>query len=399
MTSGLRKIPSLEMETVAPADLVFTKFRKNKMSLIGLWGFALLFLVACSAPLIANPRPLLIYQCGSLSSPALRYIFAPDSSELIVEKTFNMLLLLFPMSVFCLMVFKGVTARLVFFSSSLLILIIPFILVNAKLDKADWKEYCANLKEGEFAIFAPIRFGPYENVSKPFILPDRRHLFGTDQNGRDVLSRMIYGARVSLAVGILATLMTMIIGIAIGMIAGYFGRNTDIVIMRIVEIIMCFPTFLLLLILMVIMMDRNFKQSIVLVILVIGLTSWTGLCRIVRGEVLKERSLAYIKSCESLGLPVWRIMFFHLLPNIMGPILVSFTFGVAGAVLAESSLSFLGFGVQPPTASWGELLRESLSNPLQNWHLTLWPGLAIFITVVSFNFMGEGLKKAYQPQD
>lgn len=160
---------------------------------------------------------------------------------------------------------------------------------------------------------------------------------------------------------------------------------------------MCFPTFLLLLILMVIMMDRNYKQSILLVIGVIGLTSWTGLSRIVRGEVLKQREMAYILSCKSLGLPVWRIMLFHLLPNILGPIFVTMTFGVAGAILAESGLSFLGFGVQPPTASWGELLREALSNPVENWHLTLWPGLAIFLTVVSFNFVGEGLTKAFDP--
>jgi peptide/nickel transport system permease protein len=209
---------------------------------------------------------------------------------------------------------------------------------------------------------------------------------------------MIYGARVSLAVGLLATAMTMVIGIIVGMISGYFGGKIDIVVMRIVEIIMCFPTFLLLLILMVIMLDNNYRQSILLVILVIGLTSWTGLTRIVRGEVLKERALAYIKSCQSLGIPVWRIMLFHLLPNVSGPILVRFSFGVAGAILAESGLSFLGFGIQPPAPSWGELLRESMSNPLQYWHLTFWPGIAILIAVVSFNFVGEGIRNALNPE-
>ena len=173
----------------------------------------------------------------------------------------------------------------------------------------------------------------------------------------------------------------------------------DFIVMRIVEIIMCFPTFLLLLILMAIMMDRKMEQSILLVIGVIGLTSWTGLSRIVRGEVLQQRAMPYIKACESLGLSIWKIMVYHLLPNISGPILVSFTFGVAGAILSESGLSFLGFGVRAPTASWGELLHQAFSDPLRYWHLTLWPGAAIFISVVSFNFAGEALHRAFDPKN
>jgi peptide/nickel transport system permease protein len=209
---------------------------------------------------------------------------------------------------------------------------------------------------------------------------------------------MIYGARVSLAVGFLATGVSIFIGALLGLSGGYFGGWVDISLMRVVEIIICFPTFLLLLILMAIMMDYKYEQSILLVIAVIGFTGWTGLTRLVRGEVLKERALPYIKSCESLGLPVWRIMLFHLLPNISGPIFVTFTFAVAGAILAESGLSFLGFGVQAPTASWGELLRQASENPFLHWHLTLWPGLALFFTVCSFNFAGEGLRKALDPR-
>ena len=164
--------------------------------------------------------------------------------------------------------------------------------------------------------------------------------------------------------------------------------------MRLVEIVICFPTFLLLLILMSIMLDYGSRQSILLVILVIGLTGWTGLCRLVRGETLKARKMEYIQSCEAMGTPVWRILLFHLLPNVSGPIFVSFTFEVAGAILAESSLSFLGFGVQDPTSSWGELLRQAFPDPLTYWHLMLWPGLAIFLAVCAFNFAGEGLRKA-----
>ena len=142
------------------------------------------------------------------------------------------------------------------------------------------------------------------------------------------------------------------------------------------------------------MMDLKFKQSILIVIPIIGFLGWTGLSRIVRGEVLKQRSMQYIQACESLGMPNWRIMFIHLLPNVTGPILVSAVFMVAANVLAESGLSFLGFGVQPPTASWGELLKEAFADPLRYWNLTLWPGLLIFFTVLCFNLVGEGLRKS-----
>ncbi len=384
---------------ISPFEMMKDRFRRDPMAIAGLLGVLIMFSIAAAAPLIANGRPLIISMDGSISLPALKYVFAPDSSEILVEKIFNFCLVFIPPAIVITLLSRYMKFSLWAFAVLFFLCLAPFVLVKGKLEKADWRAKAESLGKGEFAIFAPVKYGPFENVAEPFSYPSPAHLFGTDQNGRDVLSRMIYGARVSLAVGILSILMTLVIGIIIGMIAGYFGGTWDIVIMRIVEIVICFPRFLLLLILMVIIMDRNknYHQSIILVICVIGLTAWTELCRIVRGEVFKQRALAYIKSCQCLGIPAWRIMMFHLLPNVMGPVLVTFTFGVADAVLAESSLSFLGFGVQPPTASWGELLRESLSNPLQHWHLTLWPGIAIFITVVSFNFIGEGLKKAFEP--
>ena len=168
--------------------------------------------------------------------------------------------------------------------------------------------------------------------------------------------------------------------------AGFFRGWFDLAVMRLVEILLCFPTFLLLLILMSMLSDYRIGQSIPLVIMVIGCTGWIGLALLVRGEVLKESSLPYIQSCIVSGVPGWKIMFRHLLPNIMAPVLISFTFGVAGAVIGESGLSFLGFGVQPPTASWGNLLRQAFDNPLDYWHLTFFPGLALFIAILSFNF-------------
>ncbi|OGV50463.1 MAG: hypothetical protein A2X49_14785 [Lentisphaerae bacterium GWF2_52_8] len=270
--------------------------------------------------------------------------------------------------------------------------------MGQKLDKTDWRAATSNLKKGEFVLFAPLPYGPFENVTEPYEKFSWPHPFGTDQIGRDVMARMIYGARVSLAVGIFATLLAMAVGVSVGLLSGYLGGAVDIVVMRVVEIMICFPTFLLLLILMMVMMDYKFQQSILLVIAVLGLTGWTGLSRLVRGEVLKQRVLPYIQACEALGLPRWRIMIFHLLPNVTGPILVSFTFGVAGAILSESGLSFLGFGVRDPTASWGELLRQAFSDPFSYYHLTICPGAAIFIAVCAFNFAGEGLRRVMDPK-
>jgi len=216
--------------------------------------------------------------------------------------------------------------------------------------------------------------------------------------GRDVFARMIYGTRISLAVGLLATGLSLFLGTAIGLFSGYRGGRIDLIVQRLVEIVICFPTFLLLLILMAVMLDRGSRQSVLLVIAVLGLTGWPGLCRLVRGEVLKQRQMAYIRSCECMGLPVWRILLFHLLPNAAGPIFVSCAFEVAGAILAENGLSFLGFGVQDPSPSWGELLREAFADPLTYWNLMLWPGLAIFLTVTSFNFAADGIRKAAGPE-
>jgi peptide/nickel transport system permease protein len=388
------------MNFASPGKIVWARFKKDKLALVGLCGIVFLLAVAVFSPFIANSRPLVLLRDGILSFPALRYVFAPDTSEVIVEKIFNYILIFILPACLILIVFRNKSGlKWKALAIWAMIAVIPFVLVGPKLEKSDWRKECANLASGEFAVFAPVPYGPFENADEPHLKPCRTHIFGTDQVGRDVFARMVYGARVSLAVGLLATTLTMMFGIIVGLICGYFGGRMDFIVMRIVEIIMCFPTFLLLLILMAIMMDRKMEQSILLVIAVIGLTSWTGLSRIVRGEVLQQRAMPYIKACESLGLSIWRIMFCHLLPNITGPILVSFTFGVAGAILAESGLSFLGFGVRAPTASWGELLHQAFSDPLRYWHLTLWPGVAIFISVVSFNFAGEALHRAFDPKN
>lgn len=363
---------------------------------LGVVGILILLVPAVAAPLLANGRPLLVFGKEGLRLPFLPFLFAPDSTEFLVEQFFNYVLLLLPLWLLIALIVRRQFPRRILCGAAALLLLLPFAAARPKLDKTDYR--LAAAESGERAVFAPIPYGPFEIIAKPYQKPSREHWLGTDEVGRDVASRMIYGARASLAVGLFATAIALVIGTLVGLMAGYYRGWFDLAVMRLVEILLCFPTFLLLLILMSILKDRKFEQSILIVIAVIGLTGWIGLAFLVRGEVLKQRALPYIQSCEVVGIPVWRTMLVHLLPNIAGPILISFTFGVAGAILAESGLSFLGFGVQPPTASWGGLLRQAFDDPLAYWHLTLFPGLALFIAVLAFNFTGEGLRKALAPR-
>ncbi len=378
---------------------LWRSMRSDPLAMTGVSAIAGLSALAVFAPLIANGKPLLARAGGVWSSPAFRALISPESPELLVEKAFNFLLLFLPAALLAgLFLRRSRRTMLYAFAALAIVIAVPFALSGRRIDKTDWREISSRMQGGDFAVFAPVRYGPFDTASVPYAKPSREHIFGCDHAGRDVFARMVYGARVSLAVGFAASFIALGVGTLIGLLSGYLGGRFDLLVMRVVEIVICFPTFLLLLILMSIMLDYGFRQSILLVIAVIGLTGWTGLCRLVRGETLKQRSMPYVMSCEAMGLPLWRTLLVHLLPNVSGPIFVSFSFEVAGAILAESSLSFLGFGVQDPTASWGELLRQSFPDPVTYWHLTLWPGLAIFIALCAFNFAGEGLRKAIDPK-
>ncbi len=367
-------------------------FLRDNGARIGLAGIAILILPAIYAPFIANGRPLLMFREGKLSLPFLSTFFAPDSTEYLIEQLFNYLSLLLPVLLISTLLIRRRTIRRFIGLLIAVLLLMPFLLARPRLEKIDYRQLAAG--EDLFALFAPIPFGPSEIVTAPYSEPDHTHWLGADDIGRDLAARLIYGARASLAVGIFATALALLIGTGVGLAAGYYRGWFDLMVMRGVEVLLCFPTFLLLLILMSIMGDRKFEQSILLVIAVLGLTGWIGLAFLVRGEVLKQRALPYVDSCITAGISAGRIMWRHLLPNITGPILITFTFGIAGAIVAESSLSFLGFGVQPPTASWGGLLRQAFDNPLAYWHLTTFPGVALFIAVLSFNFVGEALRRA-----
>ena len=228
------------------------------------------------------------------------------------------------------------------------------------------------------------------NVLSP---PSKAHLLGTDELGRDLLSRIIWGSRVSLKVGFVAVGIAIVIGIIIGAIAGFYGGKVDAILMRFVDIMLAFPTFFLILAVIAIL-----EPSIFTIMAVIGITSWMDVARLVRAEFLSLKERDFVGAARAVGVSDTRLIFRHILPNALSPVFVAATFGVAGAILIESGLSFLGLGVQPPDPSWGNILTSGKDNIEIAWWLSLYPGLAILITVLSYNLVGEGLRDALDPR-
>jgi len=249
---------------------------------------------------------------------------------------------------------------------------------------------------GLSALLAPL-LAPYDpaayDVRQILLPPGAAHWLGTDSLGRDLLSRMLFGARISMAVGFVSVGIAVLLGSVVGTTAAFYGGRTDEILMRFVDLMLNFPRFFLLLTLIALL-----RPSIWVIMAVIGLTGWMGLARFVRGEILSLREREFVQSARALGARDARIMFRHILPNALVPVLVSATLGVAGAILAESSLSFLGLGVQPPTPSWGNILIEGKANIEIAWWLSLFPGLAILVTVLAYNLLGEGLRDALDPR-
>jgi len=237
-------------------------------------------------------------------------------------------------------------------------------------------------------------YNPSEIDTKSVLLaPSMEHPFGTDTLGRDVMSRMIYGSRISLKVGFVAVGIAILIGSFLGAIAGYYGGWKDNVIMRMVDVMLCFPSFFLILAVIAFL-----EPSIWNIMIVIGATSWMGVARLVRAEFLSLRERDFVTAARAIGARDRRIIFSHILPNAMAPVLVAATLGVASAILTESALSFLGLGVQPPVPSWGNILTEGKDNIQIAWWLSLYPGLAILFTVLSYNLLGEGIQSALNPK-
>lgn len=245
------------------------------------------------------------------------------------------------------------------------------------------------------ALLAPIivPYDPYKiNVYKVLEPPSKEHPFGTDELGRDVFSRVIYGARVSLKVGIIAMGIAIITGTLLGSIAGYYGGFIDSLIMRIVDVMLSFPTLFLILAIVAVL-----EPNIYLIMAVIGLTGWMDVARLVRAEVLSLKEREFVLASKAIGASSIRIIFKHILPNAIYPVIVAATFAVGGAILIESGLSFLGLGIQPPEPSWGGILSVGKDYITVAWWMSFFPGIAIFLTVLSFNLFGEALRDALDP--
>src|SRR5881396_880328 len=246
------------------------------------------------------------------------------------------------------------------------------------------------------AILTPV-LAPWDpnrpDVKKILDPPSRTHLLGTDQLGRDVFSRMLYGSRVSLAVGFVSVGIAAAIGIVLGSLAGYNGGMVDAFVMRLVDLMLVFPRFFLLLAVLAFL-----TPSIWTIMAVIGLTGWMGVARLVRAEFLALKEREFVIWSQSVGASAVRIIWRHILPNAMAPVLVAMTLGIPAAILTESGLSFLGLGVRPPHATWGNILNDGKEVIELAWWLSVYPGVAILLTVLSYNLLGEGIRDALDPR-
>ncbi len=253
---------------------------------------------------------------------------------------------------------------------------------------------------GVLAIMAPwiTSYQPYEqdflNLLQP---PSREYILGTDSLGRDVFTRLLFAGRISLSIGIVAVSIQVFIGTMVGLVSGYFGGKVDMIFQRITDALLCFPT-LLIIITVAAMLERT---TIYTIMLIIGLLGWPGLARLVRAETLKLREFPFVEASRAIGCTDLMLMFKHILPNVIGPIIVAATFGVAGAIITETSLSFLGIGVQLPTPSWGNMIYSARSVSVLERNPWIWlpPGLMIALCVLSINFVGDALRDAFDPRN
>ncbi len=255
-------------------------------------------------------------------------------------------------------------------------------------------------------IFGPM-ISPYDveksSLRNRYQPPSLEHVFGTDDLGRDMLTRLLFGGRISLSIGLLAMTIGVIIGVTVGSLAGFYGGKVDNVLMRLTDLMLTIPRLFLLILVSVILrgIDWPYLQEaggIAAITLVLGILSWMRIARLVRGSFLSLREKEFVEAARSLGLSNFRIIVRHILPNALSPVIVAATLGVAGAIISESGLSYLGFGVQPPTPTWGNMLRNAQDEMMRgNMWMAVFPGLMIFITVLSINYMGDGLRDALDP--
>jgi peptide/nickel transport system permease protein len=328
-------------------SLVRHQFKKNKIALAALYVVFFLFAVAIFADFLANDKPIMASYKGTLYFPVFK--------DYLVE--------------------MGIGRW------------------DADLVTADWKDLD---KAGELSstIWPPIKWrSSNQDLVNNTAPPGGDHLLGTDAIGRDVLSGMIHGSRIALSIGFLSMSVAISIGVVLGALAGFYGGWVDILISRLIELVITFPTFFL--IITVVAMFQS--GSIWLVMILIGLTAWPSIARFTRGEFLRVRNMEYVAAATALGLSNKRVIFRHVLPNSLAPVLVTSAFGIASAILIEAGLSFLGFGVPPTIVTWGSVLNDARGN-ISAWWLAVFPGFAIFISVLSYNLVGDGLRDALDPR-
>ena len=359
---------------------------------VGLLWIGVLIVAGVFAPFLASTHPLLMRAGGRLQSPALAHLGTADV----------VLLGLFAAAAALLVVRPSLHAS----TAALLAALTGSALLGAAFTDPPvltvYEQYREAVRAGEieWAIHAPVPYSPKDyqrdagdtGLEAPLAATvERTHWFGTDENGGDVLSRMIHASRIALGIGLVATGIAMLIGIVVGGLMGWFSGAVDLVGMRLVEIFEAVPTLFLLLTFV-----AFFGRSLYLMMVIIGLTGWTGYARFVRAEFLRLREQDYVQAAVACGLPLRSILFRHMLPNGVAPILVAASFGIASAILAEAMLSFLGLGlVDDP--SWGQMLNQAVRSSTFNWWMAVFPGGAIFLTVFAYNLIGEALRDAIDP--
>jgi len=363
---------------------IWRRFSADAFARNGLRIVIALFVIAALAPLLANSHAILRVADGQISFP----LFSSLES---IEWRF---LIYVPLGGLAFLFRQNFVARpgrsALIFAGIIAVVEIAIALHHPINDSTNDRDRAASFK-----LMPPIVYSPIESTLDQFAPPSRRHPCGTDSTGRDIAARLLHGARISLSIGFVSQTIALSIGILFGGLAGYYRGWSDIVVCRFIEIMDCFPSLLLIL---VIISFTGSQNNIFVIMAVIGFTSWTGVARLVRGEFLRLSAQPFTLAAKAVGAGDARIILRHLLPNSLGPILVVGTFGVASAILIESSLSFLGFGMQAPTPSWGDILSESRRYIDFAWWLAFFPGLAILITIMSYNFVGEGLRDAVDPR-
>ncbi|MGC4033805.1 MAG: ABC transporter permease [Tepidisphaeraceae bacterium] len=350
---------------------------------------------AVFAPFLANSAPVLMKSGGKWSSPLVENLLWTDVFLLIAT----------PLTLWLVFGLKKLNNFLRLILVAALVLAIGSVSFAALDRRSDrmviYDQYRAGVKSGEieWALHTPIPYSPrdygrdaFDVDNPPPNAPTGQHWMGTEQNGGDILSRMIHACRIALSVGFIAEGVSLVIGILVGGLMGYFAGVIDLLGMRLIEIFSSIPQLYLLLTFV-----AFFGRNLYLIMLIIGVTSWTGYATFIRAQFLSLRKQDFVQAATASGLPTWRVVFLHMLPNGISPVLVSASFGVAGAIMSESALSFLGVGlIDDP--SWGQMLNQALGESRFYWWLGVYPGMAIFLTVLAYNTIGDALRDALDPR-